>query len=485
MEIPYEIMDIFKIDNKGFIIINTSTLKNIKNNTQYYYISEIIDSLGKSSYVERHLYRPIITSDLFFNSDNKKTIIIKIEKNLIIGFILYGYKPIILRNEFNLKYFSKILLTISDFYIYRPYQRMNYGKELFDKIIQMENIKPVSMAFEFPSRALINFLYKNYNINNPIYQINNVITYFNFIDENFNKYLDNYHRVIDVNKMENDIDNYRKWSPLNKDYKIYNSDYTYKNIFPLKFKNNKLQINNNRYSNNLKNNIRDIENNYFNKKINDNNNINTSKIRNGHSYDFRDNIKNKINGNNNSDNSFTNDKRNNFIQNGKQYNVLDEKDIYEKVNINNKNNNITLLNKNNNHNYKNNEYYFKFNDYYLNENPNYNHPLDNNADIYNKNCIKDNYYNHLNDENRFLKNILFKQKEKSDKLTQNINNLNNKIRNLSNKTPQKNNYNKDFYYHKNLSFATLFDSMHNKLQEEKDFNEYKKYQNVQDYSNYL
>ncbi len=70
-------------------------------------------------------------------------------------------------------------------------------------------------------------------------------------------------------------------------------------------------------------------------------------------------------------------------------------------------------------------------------------------------------------------------------MAQNINSLNNKINNQLNKTPQKNNYNKDFCYHKNLSFATLFDSMHNKLQEEKDFNEYKKYQNVQDYSNYL
>ena len=48
-------------------------------------------------------------------------------------------------------------MIFNDFYIYRPYQRMNYGKELFDKLIQIENIKPVSMAFEFPNRALINF----------------------------------------------------------------------------------------------------------------------------------------------------------------------------------------------------------------------------------------------------------------------------------------------------------------------------------------
>ena len=52
-----------------------------------------------------------------------------------------------------------------------------------------------------------------------------------------------------VNKMENEIDSYRKWSPSTKDYKIYNSDYSYKNIFPLQIKSKNMRnsnINNNR-----------------------------------------------------------------------------------------------------------------------------------------------------------------------------------------------------------------------------------------------
>ena len=236
MEIPDDILNLLNIDNNGIAIIESSIIKYI-NNSEEYFLSEILNSLGQSSNIERHLYKPITTSETFFNSENIKKIVLKIDKNIIIGFILYGYRPIFLRNEYNLKYFSKILLTVNDFYVYRPYQRMNYGKELFDKLIQIENIKPVSMAFEFPNKAIINFLYKHYGINNPINQINNIITYFNFSDNSFNKYLDDYHRVIDVNKMENDIESYRKWSPLNKDYyKIYNSDYKYKNIFPLQYK---------------------------------------------------------------------------------------------------------------------------------------------------------------------------------------------------------------------------------------------------------
>ena len=109
----------------------------------------------------------------------------------------------------------------------------NLVKEIFDKLINLTYTKPVSMAFENPNKALLNFLYKHYSITNPISQVKNIITFCNFKDNDFNRYLDNYHRKIDINKMENEIDSYRKWSPSTKDYKIYNSNYSYKNIFPL------------------------------------------------------------------------------------------------------------------------------------------------------------------------------------------------------------------------------------------------------------
>ena len=502
MEIPHEIINILNININGFALIESSIILSL-DNEQNYYLSELINYLGDSSNKERHLFKPITTSNSFFNSENKKTMIIKIEKNLIIGFLLYEYRPIILRNEYNLNYFSKIILTISDFYIFRQYQRMNYGKELFDKLILIEGVKPVSMAFEFPNRALINFLNKNYGINNPIHQINNIITYSNFSDKSFNRFLDDYHRVIDINKMESDIDNYRKWSPLNKDYyKIYNSGYTYKNIFPLQFKKDTININNKRY-----NNIKNIETNYFNNNINILRNIdrNKNKIRDNkakyrYSYDYENknnlnlqlndmnlsSIENNKKINNNNYGNYNNE-NNNILNMKKKYHLVDKKNIYGKQNIDNtlQNQNLTNLNDIDSSNLRKNEYYFKFNDYYLNGSNNA-HSLNYfNSDIYNnKNPVKENYYNHLNDENRHLKSSIFKQKEKSDKLARNINNLNNRIIESSYKTPQKNNYNKEIYYHKNRSFATIFDSIQNKSREEKDFDNYKNYIYSQEYSYY-
>ena len=51
----------------------------------------------------------------------------------------------------------------------RNYRRLNYGKELFDKVIHMTNTKPVLIAFEFPNKSLMKFLEKNYGIVNQIF----------------------------------------------------------------------------------------------------------------------------------------------------------------------------------------------------------------------------------------------------------------------------------------------------------------------------
>jgi len=496
MEFPYELENILKKDNNGFIILESSIYSNM-NNFEKYYISQIIDYIGNLSNSERHLYNQITSSDSFFNRENNKSLLIKLEKNIIIGFILYEYRFVLLRNEFNLSYFSKMLLTISDFYVFRNYQRMNYGKKLFDKLIQITKTKPVSMAFEFPNKALINFLYKNYNIGNPIYQINNIITYYSFNDQNFNKYLDYHHRPIDVNKMENDIDNYKKWSLFDKDYKIFNSDYSYKNIFPLKFKQNKI-VNKRNRTNESNTNVKNIENNYFNNRLYNNiyKNKNDNKNIMRYSFDFKNNQ--KLNSNNNSfnDNNYSSDyivydqndnnkinynnnlhknERNNLINIKKKFHLIDKKNIYGKKN-NNFNPNINYSNE---PNIDKNEYFSKFNDYYINRDGNINKSI-----YFNKNPIRENYYNYINDEDIYFNNMLNKQMDNNIKLSENIVNLNNRILENKNGIPQKNNYYfKDIYYHKNKSFATLYDSIQNKFQEEKDFNNYKKYQIEKEYSN--
>ena len=459
MEIPYEIKSILDPDNEinnDYIILEPSLFKYF-NEEEKYALCNLINELGILSNNDRHLSFPITSFASFINlNSSKKKLILKCINNLIIGFIYFEEKPVLLRNDYNLNYFSRNLITISDFFILRNYRRMNYGKELFDKVIYMTNTKPVLMAYEFANKALMNFLEKYYGIVNPIFQVNNIITFYNYKDEKFNKYLDDYHRIIDVNKMEDDIDNYRKWSPLDNDYyKRFNSDNSYKNIFPLQFNNhnnknrynqNRLYKTNNRYDN--------IENNFIknNNYINNNNNLS----------------KNNIN-----------------KERSKQFHLLDKKNIYgSRPNNMRKSAPIPLAIKDitsNSIRDNNTKYFHKFTDYYLNQNRNNANNNNINYQRYINNSVKDNYYNYINDENRYIRNIYNTQKEKEDKLNMSVNQLNDRIKNNAYRTPIRNKNDYDIYYRKNRTFATVFDSMENNKTQENDFIKYKNFQKENEY----
>ena len=481
MEIPYEIKNILLNSDTDNIIINKNnyveyiilepSLYQYFTQEEKFVIMRLINELGNLSNLDRHIptLNPMTSFSSFINSDNNyhKKIILKCINDLIIGFIYVKQGPVLIRNDYNLNYFYKNLITISDFYIMRNYRRMNYGKELFDKIINMTNTKPVLMAYEYPNKALMNFLEKNYGISNPINQLNNIITFYNYKDENFNKYLDDYHRAIDVNKMEDDIDNYRKWSPLNNDYfKMFNSDYTYKNIFPLPFQNkNKLnkslRLNNSRYDN--------IENNFINNYNgkNYNNNINSERM---------DNIKYKNNNNffNRSNSNIGRNNNNNYINlyDSKKYNTRKSTPIPLAIKD-------IISNRTKEPNKK---YFHKFNDYYLNQAKN-NTNIHTNKIQYNfpKNSIKENYYNVINDETRYIQKRLYNQKEREKRLNKNIIRLTDRIKEGEYRMPIKNKNEAEFYYRKNRSFATIFDSIEINKTEENDFNDYKKFKKYNEF----
>jgi hypothetical protein len=348
----------------------------------------------------------------------------------------------------------------------------------------MTNIKPVLMAYEYPNKPLMNFLAKNYGITNPINQLNNIIIFYNYKDENFNKYLDDYHRAIDVNKMEDDIDRYRKWSPLNNDYfKFFRSDYSYKNIFPLQFNNKFNRINkqpiNNRYNN--------FENNFINNYNYKGSNYNNMNYSNDDRYDKIHN-KNHFNRSINNIN-INNNNRERINKYKKQFHLIDKKNIFGKMNNNYNNNNkkntpIPLAIKDiesNNNSQVDKKFFRKFNDYYLNQDKNKsNNNINLNRHRYARN-VKDNYFNYLNNENRYIKSLYERQKEKEEKLNKSLNMLSDRIKENNYNIPARNKNQFDTYYRKNRSFATVFDSIENNKTEENDYREYKKYKQENEY----
>lgn len=67
-------------------------------------------------------------------------------------------------------------MCVLDFYIHESRQRAGLGKEMFEVMLERENIRPIKLAIDRPSDKLVAFLRKHYG--NPPPSI--FITYFLF-----------------------------------------------------------------------------------------------------------------------------------------------------------------------------------------------------------------------------------------------------------------------------------------------------------------
>ena len=190
MEFQVDCEKLFRCDKLGYSLINSNSKQYIPQNI-HYYVDNIIDTIGNYSSNARKLNFVVTSSKNFFTNENEDFIILKIKQKWIIGFIRFGFENIIIRDKnYNNKSFIKRLLTIKDFYVYSTMQKQSHGKEIFDKIIELYNIKPNLMAYHIPNNILFRFLFKNYLIKNPIQEDNDIWVYSDFkpdFQETYNK----------------------------------------------------------------------------------------------------------------------------------------------------------------------------------------------------------------------------------------------------------------------------------------------------------
>ncbi|CAH8605688.1 unnamed protein product [Schistosoma intercalatum] len=81
-------------------------------------------------------------------------------------------------------------LCVLDFYVHEAHQRKGCGKKLFDFMLKYENINPSCLAIDFPSKKMLQFLHKHYQLKNPIFSSNNFVVYSKFFDQIFYDTLD-------------------------------------------------------------------------------------------------------------------------------------------------------------------------------------------------------------------------------------------------------------------------------------------------------
>ena len=88
-------------------------------------------------------------------------IFLKVEKNVVQGFLKTGMKKLFVTNEFGqMKEIDPV--CVLDFYVHESMQRQGIGKQLLEKALEFYRVEPAKIAYDKPSNKLLGFLSKHY-----------------------------------------------------------------------------------------------------------------------------------------------------------------------------------------------------------------------------------------------------------------------------------------------------------------------------------
>jgi len=143
-------------------------------------LNDIINTIGALSSQAQGIRCPITSSSKFYSSDQK--MYFKIVDNNVIGLLKIGTKSLFINDRYGA--FHQITpMCVLDFYVHESQQRSGYGKQIFEKMLKVENISPRKIAYDRPSEKLINFLKKYYKLEKYVPQNNNFIVYDDYFVE--------------------------------------------------------------------------------------------------------------------------------------------------------------------------------------------------------------------------------------------------------------------------------------------------------------
>mmetsp|Transcript_5466 Transcript_5466/g.5630 ORF Transcript_5466/g.5630 Transcript_5466/m.5630 type:complete len:168 (+) Transcript_5466:210-713(+) len=136
-----------------------------------------LTELGIASGISQDLQGPITTKEKLIDSNHN--LIIASTGDYIVGFLKYGIKKLYFyRNGSPVEYNPQCLL---DFYVRESHQRQGVGQLLFNRLLQVLSLSPVSLAYDRPSLKLLEFMKKHYNLDSPEIQPNRYTIYQGFL----------------------------------------------------------------------------------------------------------------------------------------------------------------------------------------------------------------------------------------------------------------------------------------------------------------
>jgi len=143
----------------------------------------IIGQMGEESRVSQGLRQVLTSMEKMQVAGTRLYIVSRCREGRVecVGILKMGYKKLFIRMQ-NSAFRELFPLCCLDFYVHSSVQRGGLGRQLFQTMLQAENIPPHRIAYDRPSPKLFAFLKKHYGLSHFTPQENNFAVFHQYFD---------------------------------------------------------------------------------------------------------------------------------------------------------------------------------------------------------------------------------------------------------------------------------------------------------------
>lgn len=143
----------------------------------------VIDALGEASCAAQGLPAPVTSTLRLQGSGHRIYILVEPTAGggVVLGLLKVGFKQLFLRDEHSRLQQGRPLCLL-DFYVHQSRQRQGWGRRLFDRMTETEQVAASKLAIDQPSEKMLAFMERHFGLTQPLSQSNHFAVFPGFFE---------------------------------------------------------------------------------------------------------------------------------------------------------------------------------------------------------------------------------------------------------------------------------------------------------------
>lgn len=143
----------------------------------------VIDALGEASCAAQGLPAPVTSTLRLQGSGHRIYILVEPTAGggIVLGLLKVGFKQLFLRDEHSRLRQGRPLCLL-DFYVHQSRQRQGWGRRLFDRMAETEQVAASKLAIDQPSEKMLAFMERHFGLTEPLPQSNHFAVFPGFFE---------------------------------------------------------------------------------------------------------------------------------------------------------------------------------------------------------------------------------------------------------------------------------------------------------------